>query len=741
MSSTHESSPYVPMAARVVEGCWLSALLLVPLVIVPEESIVGAIQAPKIFVFRSLSTILLVSLIFSFASNLWMAEALRRPVADTARRALRNLRSHPVGLAVTAALGANLLSYLLSPVRSVSWGGVDSGFDSYGLLNILCFFTFFLALASHLRTARQLRRLLWVSMITSVAIWIYGFMQFLGVDGLLGSLRGPGRLTLTFGNPIFAAAFLLMGMPLSLVLWETLRARMGMLVHVGAGVALIMFPLFGIAYSLSRGAIVSLIFELAVYVGLGAYALGWRSMRRTLVVIGLSMMLVVLLGSLSISGNSVGQLKNRLMSISSELSTSAGLSGRYGIWEKALDGYLTVPWVDEALNPELPGIGFRPLRRLVGSGPDTFGIIYGLGGKEPHLSVLERSAHNIVIHTLVELGLLGLLAYIWTVAAVIYVLWTVIRGARERGAEADIALLAVGLTAVFMGRSLEQMVGKAQVSDLLYMWILLGVVAAVAHRGGLLSMGSRAVSAPRRGRATVAPSRQESWSMSQVRRGVLALVAISAIFAWWGGPLADIRALALSGQAKQAGEGARPELAGARYQQALGIAPHSSVPRLLLAQGLLNSAREDSVAASSLSALVRASETITGVIERNPMDLRAREWAATIQLEIAVLDGSHWPRAVREAELVVALSPGRWKQLEPLAWVLALSGNAGAALDAIHQAQALGAAESSDSYLLYYIETKIERERGNTERADAALEILRTFSHPDVTFLLEDAGG
>jgi O-antigen ligase len=739
MSSARIAVRPTPWAERIIEGCWLASLLLVPLVVVPQDSMAGAFQAPKMFVLRTITFILIVALAFSFAARPWASASLRRPLIETARVGWQSLKGNPVALAVAAVAGANLISFLFSPIWSVSWGGVDPGFDSYGLFTMISFFALFIALVTHLRSPEQLRRLLWASTATSVIIGVYGLAQHLGFDIVGDASRDLVRLTLTTGNAIFGAAYLMLTIPLSLVLWETLRPRFKPLLHVAVGVGLIAFPLFAIVYSLSRGAMISLTFALIVYLALGAYAYGGRWLRRPSLVLGLSLLAVVLLGLLPTPADSgtADAVGDRIGSIGSSFTPGGGgLSGRYSIWETAFDAYLTTPWIDEEQHPELPGIGLAPLRRIVGFGQDMFGISFRLVEGGFRLSVLERNAHNFLIHTLLELGLLGVIAYLGTAAAIAIVLRTHIRRARQGEISGLIPLAAIGLAATFMGRALEQMAGKAQVSDLLLMWILIGVVAALAPRAALAGAAPDACTAPAppSRRRSAAPTSTKPW-----RTGVLAVFALAALVAWWQGPLSDLRALSLSGEAQQAGDAGRADLSGALYEQAIDVAPHASIPRLLLTQGVLNAAQLDPSPETSMQALEAGRVVIEGLLDRNPMDLRAREWAANVTQQMSDIDPTLLPRLVQDASTVVALSPGRWEQLQPLAWALGLSGFSDRALDTVHLAQQLGGADSPDSHLLYYIEAKLEQANGNTERATTALEKLRTFDHPDVAFLISDA--
>jgi hypothetical protein len=739
MSLNPDAARPASIIDRVIEGSWLALVALVPLAMTPENLVAGAIQGPKIFVFRSLTTILFTALLISAVNE---GAATRRVVQRPSREAFVGLlvwmRSIPLALPVLAVLVANVLAWAFSPVPSVSWGGVDTGFDSYGLLTVLSFVVIFLAVASRLKTQAQLERLLWAITGSSILIGIYGFAQHFGYD-FLGNNQPAGRLTLTFGNPIFGAAYLTMSIPLALTLWETWRLRISTLTHFIFGIGLIAFPLFGIVYSLSRGAFVSIAFAIGIYLTLTGYVFGLRFIRRPAMVVAVSFALVFATGWIPAPGgaNTLGSFADRMGSIGGALTPGGGgISGRYSIWEVALESYVLTPWIDETIDPSLPALGVGSLRRVVGFGQDTFGIAYRLVGSEMRIGALERNAHNFAIHTLIELGMLGVLAYLWLGGATLFFLRSLVRSSRRSRGDRVVPAMAVGMVAMFAGRALEQTIGKAQISDLMLMWMAFGMVTALVLIDGhsASAPGSSKTSARR-------PLLRQRSVYSRRYWPIVVLISIATFFFWWQGPLADIRALTLSAQAKQAGGAGDPVASGALFQQAIDIAPHAAIPRLLLGQGLLNDASQGPGSTASLDSLYAARDVLAGIYERNPMDLRAREWAASSSQSIAIIDPGQWPTAVHEAKLAVAISPGRWEQLQSLAWVLSLSGDLDQAMLTVEQAQAVGGSESPDSHLLYYIEAKIALVRGNAQRADIALQKLRNFSHEDVSFLVDDVQG
>ena len=153
----------------------------------------------------------------------------------------------------------------------------------------------------------------------------------------------------------------------------------------------------------------------------------------------------------------------------------------------ALDGRLThwdVSWYLIRYRPwfRFDDLSLPWLRQLIGYGPDLFRPTYLL--QSPAEGVNNRPlepdhAHNFIIHQTVEQGYLGFLSAVGLFAASFFVdvRW-ILRRANELSPVHRL-ILAVLLAAI-AGRFIEMMVGVARVSDLTVLWVLFGLLAALA---------------------------------------------------------------------------------------------------------------------------------------------------------------------------------------------------------------------------------------------------------------------
>jgi O-antigen ligase len=587
----------------------------------------------------------------------------------------------------------------------------------------------FVAVATNLRDVAQVRRLLWALTISSLIMSAYGAGQYWGVDSFRAAPPG-GRIPLTFGNPIFGAAYLMMTIPLTLGLWQGWQKRLSFPLHLALGIALVMPQVVVLALTLSRGSMIGMAFSLAVFGGLSFWVFGLKRAQRPATILAVGVSLALVSSFLPIPGvPQVGNdLVNRLSTIRSSFTPEGGgLSSRYTIWRYSATALGSVPWADSDTFPELPNLTAKPLRRLVGFGPDLFryAISYAERPEDPtHGPGHWQHGHNFLIHTAVELGLFGVVAYLSLIAAVSVALYQLLREARSGAIPESLGYVIVGLSAVLAGRGLEQMAGKAQIADMALSWILAGVVVAItgmrAHRA-TTAPAAEPGSAPRKR----AQQNQHNDGISLISSRVVtnttvAVLIVFAVVLWSQTIVGTVRSSLLVGEALRAREAGQGYNARTLMGQAVLIAPDDVVQRGVHAGSLVLWARAEEDPAMKLSLLLEAYEIVEPVLERNPMAFRSRWTASEISADIMLLDPTFVPTAVRNREIDAALSPWLWKPRVSLSRTLFQIGLLDEAQEALNGARELGAGSENQDVL--YLEERIQFERANIMSATKTIQ-------------------
>lgn len=715
-----------------IEACWLASVALVPLAAAHQDWLVGASEVPKVFLQRSFALLLIV---------LVVAEWARAGGGFALRPAWLSIRARPILLATLVVLLATVMSAMVSPLTAVSLLGPDVGWDSYGVASLLSYLVVFAVIATRLRSGAQVRRLLWALTVPAVLIGWYGMGQHFGIDLLRGDVPPPSRVPLTFGNPIFGAAYLILTIPLTVALWQGWRDRYSLASHVGIGGALISLQMAAIAFTLSRGSMIALVVALVTFLVIAGWSMGRDAVKAPAGSIVVAIAFAFVMSYVPVPGDvdTSGQFDERLLSVGSAFtSAEGGLSGRFTIWDISLDTYATVPWVDTARFEEMPDLSWSPLHQALGYGPDMFGYAFPLVG-DTRIASRPNHAHNSVVHTAVELGALGLTAYGALLVAVAFAGIRLVRSARAGLMPTWAGFVVAGLLASLVGRLVEQMAGKPQVADLALTWVLIGTVAAIVgwtaeqwevepaladERG---RSGKRSARGSRRG-AKRAPS-----------LAVATVIGLVALVAWWqlvAGPLA---VSSLAARAEVASASGHPTRAGELLESAVKSYPTSAIPRLLLGRGLLLGSRAASTLESRIAGLEEALGVVEGAFDRNPMDYRAWVMAGKITQELAALDPAQYGgHAIATAERTAALLPGYRDPREQLALTLLVAGEYDRAIEVAAGARGLAATTDPDGVYLDYITAKSLVRSGRAEEAESLIEQIEGSGYGDAAVLVQD---
>jgi tetratricopeptide (TPR) repeat protein len=305
---------------RSLELLWLLTVVLVPLVFLDpdsflSEAVIAYVEVPKIALLRTLVGLMAI---------LWLVEwgltgqfplisrfkgsglrfQLRAWLAELAGW-LRNQPTRWLILAVWFFLGTTLLSTVLSASFSVSLWGEVPGQDGFAAYTIITYVLLFGVITTHLKTRPQLWRLLAAIVVMGVMVAGYAVLQHYGHD-FLGVLEATGggrsRVTSTVGNAVFAAALMLMPIPISLMLatitlgkltettgaQKNVRPRMAVLAVLGLWVLVLTVQLLGIIFTFSRGPWLGTILALVGFMALAAILVRWRALVWAILALGLA---------------------------------------------------------------------------------------------------------------------------------------------------------------------------------------------------------------------------------------------------------------------------------------------------------------------------------------------------------------------------------------------------------------------------------------------------------------------
>lgn len=489
-----------------MESLWLLTIFLVPLVFATPAVMSYGYDVPKVTLYRSLVGLMAALWIIEWGLSMrprWELNHWDR-WASTKRWVVQH-PSRWLLLAAGLVLASNLISTLASTSISISLWGSEPGLDGYGFYNILSHLVLFATVATHLKTERQMWRVLSAIVASGLVLSLYSILQYFGLDPL-GIHSGGLRVVASLGNPIFVGAFLLMVVPIALAM--AIRSngepasRIGTMLWVGALTALLM----AIAFTGARGPWIGLAVAVLVLLALVTAALGWRAGVRA------GMLLAVSAGitwgvftfvrpspaaqeNLASRALSVEQEVQDLLSFGDvgvqpegaqatraskqEVPTPSSIRSRLLLWQGSGELVLRRPWFEFDDRP-------LPLSlHLFGYGPEFLRYVFPL--QRPHeLTDPQREtvyryaedAHNSIIHRAVELGFFGLASYLFLLAAVLA------RGVsllvRDRAvALPNHKLVVSALLASVGGRILEQMLGIPHLSDVALFWTLVAVMAAL----------------------------------------------------------------------------------------------------------------------------------------------------------------------------------------------------------------------------------------------------------------------
>ncbi|MBA3470648.1 MAG: O-antigen ligase family protein [Herpetosiphonaceae bacterium] len=185
---------------RVMEACWLLALLLIPIYFSLLSD--RHFEPDKAVALRALVLVL---------GAAWIINLLERGQVQRAWPRWRDWRNAPLVVPALVYAAVFLLTTLTSILAFTSFfGGYNRLQGTYTNLSYMLVFG---AIVAHLRRREQLDRLITVIIATALPVLAYGFVQFRAIDPLPWAGDTAARVASTMGNSIFVAAYLIIVLP------------------------------------------------------------------------------------------------------------------------------------------------------------------------------------------------------------------------------------------------------------------------------------------------------------------------------------------------------------------------------------------------------------------------------------------------------------------------------------------------------------------------------------------------
>jgi putative inorganic carbon (HCO3(-)) transporter len=317
----------------------------------------------------------------------------------------------PLDLPLLAFIGTAALSSLFAVNRNVAIFGVYDRWE--GLLTIVTYALLFWLAVQLLSSEAEARGLIWSLLISGYVVGAIAILQ--SGFGLLGGgyfqgANGVLRADATLANPDFTGIFLAMLLPVALAKLVSRRPAVTRVLAANLVVVLLLGLIATYTRAAWIGAVVGVIIVLVLR--RGRFHVWPLVISTSVVIIGFALVAGVAASAPPGARGGVGHaVLARIVSITDL--TSGTQNERLGTWADTLRL-----------------IASRP---ILGFGPDTFGLVYPQFETSNKLGVLWDKPHQDALGVAASQGILGLLAYIWILAAFIGTFW---KGRHLRGAVA-----------------------------------------------------------------------------------------------------------------------------------------------------------------------------------------------------------------------------------------------------------------------------------------------------------------
>lgn len=326
-----------------------------------------------------------------------------------------------------------------------------------GLLMWFHLLAFFVAISSFFKKSADWFKLFGISIFVAILISLISLVVKANpsVTGMLASSRGGA----TIGNSSFMGTYLLFNIFLALYL--VLKSVGWLRIYSGISLAIISLALFS---SDARAA------NIAVLGGVILLVLLWLIFckKGSLRLAAISLSTLALIGSITFIFFVI-QPNNFVYEKAVQVFSKASIDSRLLVWDEAWKGWQDRPWL--------------------GWGPENFEIAY-TQYFDPRQPAIEGGGewwfdrtHNIVLDTLVTVGIVGLLSYFGIFLVSFYVLW-------KKYWRKSIGFLTAGIFSVILiSYFVQNLTVFDMINSYLMFFLVLGFVGSIASQKSAGSSG------------------------------------------------------------------------------------------------------------------------------------------------------------------------------------------------------------------------------------------------------------
>ncbi len=264
-----------------------------------------------------------------------------------------------------------------------------------GLVSYLFYFLFFILLIINVKNNKQIKKIINISVFSSLVVCIYGLIQASGNDPFVWIESTKIRITSTLGQPNMLASYLLLVIPLNIYLLISNKKLVLKIIYF----IILISQLLCLFFTYSISGFIGFIFGIII-VGIFYLYFNKIKFKKNIKVEKISRLLILcflilFFGLLIINFQNNSILKSKLNNL---FNPNAGsTSARIDFWKASLKAISKKPLLGYGLETQ---------------GDVLFKYYDKSWGIHSNVNVMPNRAHNLFLDILLTSGIIGLLAYL-----------------------------------------------------------------------------------------------------------------------------------------------------------------------------------------------------------------------------------------------------------------------------------------------------------------------------------------